>query len=187
VTRLTTQGSCFSPSWSPDGVHIAYKVESNGPSVPDDSAGIWMIDVRTLQRRQLSRFLGTRPSWSPRGDRLAISAALATSAPYDEIALTDTVSGPLVRLTSNAVDDEAPAWSPDGALIAWSSNLGSVSGIWLMNADGSSPHLLTPVGGYPSWSPDGNFIVYGGFDPTTNVQSLWVIGSDGRGARKLPY
>lgn len=124
ATRLTSIGSCFAPSWSPDGTHIAYKVEVNGPTVTFDSAGVWMIDVRTLQRRQLLTYLGGAPSWSPSGDRLVIHVAIATTAPYDEIALIDTLSTTITRLTFNTAADRAPAWSPDGTSIAWNDDGG---------------------------------------------------------------
>ena len=189
-TRLTSSGSCFTPACSPDGIHIAFRMQDHTPDAAGDSAGIWMIDVRTLQRRQLTVHVGSDPSWSQNGAQIAISAPLASSSLYDEIALIDTVMSVPRRLTFNAMSDQEPAWSPGGNTIAWyASGEGAspLSGIWLMNVDGTSQHLLIRTGGYPSWSPDGKFIVYGSFNNRTHVQSLWIAGSDGKGARELPY
>src|SRR6476620_4917328 len=47
-----------------------------------------------------------------------------------------------VNLTNNAAGDTAPVWSPDGSKIAFISNR-NPGGIYVMNADGSSPHFVT--------------------------------------------
>jgi Tol biopolymer transport system component len=56
-----------------------------------------------------------------------------------------------------------PAWSPDGARIAYVSNVRGDLELWVMAADGSGQHPLTSDPGFahfePSWSPDGRRIV----------------------------
>ena len=77
--------------------------------------------------------------------------------------------------------DMNPAWSPDGARIAY-----NVSGeIWVIDADGTDHRRLTTTGyASPSfaWSPDGARIVYYGYEDGTG---LWVIDADGAGNRQL--
>jgi Tol biopolymer transport system component len=190
-TQLTFQGACLGPAWSPDGVHIAYRNQADSPIPPADSAGIWMVDAGTLERKLLTRTPGWHPTWAPSGDRIAFTTGLVESGDFhEEIAILNPVSGGVARLTSDANFDRAPAWSPDGSSIAWYSHVPgnrSLDGIWLMEADGTSPHLLIHDGGYPSWSPDGKFIAWGGYNSQTNIQSLWVASADGSGARELPY
>ena len=77
--------------------------------------------------------------------------------------------------------DTYPAWSPDGARIAY-----SVRGeIWVVEADGTDHRRLTTTG-YASrsfaWSPDSSRIVYYGYEDGTG---LWVINADGTGNRQL--
>lgn len=61
------------------------------------------------------------------------------------------------NLTDSAsVDDNEPAWSPDGARIAYIS--GATRDLTVMNADGSSPTTIVSGALTPSWSPDGTRI-----------------------------
>ena len=77
--------------------------------------------------------------------------------------------------------DIYPAWSPDGATIAY-----NVSGeIWMVDADGTDHRRLTTTGfASPSfdWSPDSSMIVYYGYEDGTG---LWVINADGTDNRQL--
>ncbi len=74
--------------------------------------------------------------------------------------------------------DEYPAWSPDGTRIVYSHNgIVNISektkwgytydvdldrkGLWIVNADGSNPHMLIKsMGIFADWSPDGKWIVF---------------------------
>jgi len=72
--------------------------------------------------------------------------------------------------------DEFPAWSPDGRKIIYThhgitkvnkdgfySINENLSGLWLINPDGSDAHLILkgPYNMYADWSPDGRWIVFG--------------------------
>ena len=83
-----------------------------------------------------------------------------------EIYVMDGDGRNLRRVTVNPARDESPAWSPDGAKIAFVSNRNNVNKdhmqIWVIDADGKNPIRLTNglVDANPDWSPDGTKIVY---------------------------
>ncbi|HOX23971.1 MAG TPA: hypothetical protein PLL10_10930, partial [Elusimicrobiales bacterium] len=73
-----------------------------------------------------------------------------------DIFLTDVTGGQLRKLTRDAGKNEDPSWSPDGRFIAFTSTRGGGRQIFVMDADGSAPHLLTQLPGTsytPSWGP----------------------------------
>jgi TolB protein len=61
-----------------------------------------------------------------------------------------------VQLTSNAGNNEAPCWSPDGNMIAFASTRTGKSRIFVMTASGTDQRQLLELSGEqtsPSWSP----------------------------------
>jgi eukaryotic-like serine/threonine-protein kinase len=78
-----------------------------------------------------------------------------------------------------AADDTQPEFSPDGDHIAFRSNREG-GGIFVMGATGESPRRLTDFGYNPSWSPDGQEIVFateGVTDPRarTAASQIWRV------------
>lgn len=91
----------------------------------------------------------------------------------------------LVRLTEGPFD-EAPAWSPDGQRIAFSSTRTGTTNIFVMNADGSNQEQRT-FSGYnasPSWSPDGRSIVFTG-NQNSARWSMYIMNLDEGTTRML--
>ena len=101
------------------------------------------------------------------------------------------------KLTGRAPADRSvsgqPAWSPDGASIAFVRAETAHSGrtaIWTMEADGSGAHAVTspPAHGVnvgsPAWSPDGTRLAFAGnrFLSSSETASLVTVGADGTGA-----
>ena len=99
------------------------------------------------------------------------------------------------NLLPGGVDEEYPAWSPDGRRIAFARTSGTPSGcslgdIYVMDADGSNVTQLTTnslgtFASQPTWSPDGTRIAFarGQQDATCNDgdSEIWVMNADGTG------
>jgi TolB protein len=89
-----------------------------------------------------------------------------------------------VNLTNDSAMDGDPAWSPDGAKIAFWSGRSGDNNIWVMNADGGNPVNLTNstwVEYNPAWSPDGDTIVYSrqGVVGNSAPFHLWSVAATG--------
>lgn len=91
----------------------------------------------------------------------------------------------LRRLTDHPANDIWPAWSPDGARIAFPSRRDGNFEIYLMNPDGTDLQRLTHTPGhedFPAWSPDGARIL---FTRSEVDEGTFVIDADGSGEEKL--
>jgi TolB protein len=85
------------------------------------------------------------------------------------------------QLTADAGVNAHPAVSPDGRRIVFASNRAGTFNIWRMDSDGGNPVRLTAGGGekFPSWSPDGRWVVYNSVGPDESLFSLWKVSADG--------
>ena len=181
LRRLTRgESKDADPAWSPKGSLIAYASTARPP-------GIWLVrpdgtHARPLRRRGVG---GGAPSWSPNARQIAFAARCAQDALHTCVYAISASGTRRRQLTRPANDDDwAPAWSPDGRQIVWMRG----PELWIMNADGSSPHKLHPAGEwpddsppydtYPSWSPDGSRILFG---TTYSPSGIAVVNRDGSG------
>lgn len=84
----------------------------------------------------------------------------------------------VAEVIPNAFD---PAWSPDGAQLAFASARSGNAEVYVCAADGSSVKRLTSNRGAdrsPSWSPDGKRIA---FTSSIGGRSIWLMAADGSG------
>lgn len=97
------------------------------------------------------------------------------------------------------------AASPPSGKIVFSSASGATgkTQVWMMNANGSGRHAVTPatsfaeqpaIGGgvawAPAWSPDGKRLAYefnGGTSPVNPTNEIWVMNADGSHATRLTH
>jgi Tol biopolymer transport system component len=89
-------------------------------------------------------------------------------------------------LMRSGAPDQEPAWSPDGARIAFASQRHGNWELYSMRADGLEQRRLTrtrTVEGAPSWSPDGLSLAF--YRVTGGRADLWVARADGTAARRL--
>jgi Tol biopolymer transport system component len=120
-------------------------------------------------------------AWSRDGKRIAFTTF--TRDVGEEVSVMNADGTKARKL----IDGSEPAWSPDGSRIAFVHGGMPGSQIFVIRADGSRSHALTPPGQQtyvttPVWSPHGREIAFtratcieGGCG-TYAYQNIWVIG-----------
>jgi TolB protein len=158
-----------SPVWSPDGTRIAFA----GGRYPTSALYVINADGSSAPIR-LTHLAGDVDSfiaagWSPDGTRLVYEAGVNSFNQFIWIVNADGSNEHAFDSPDRGrilVDNQWPAWSPDGRKIVFvrTDDGSAVIGpqLFVMNADGSGLEgLTTPQidDGPPAWSPDGTRIV----------------------------
>ena len=120
------------------------------------------------------------PAISPDGHRMAILAHTAS----DNIHVYDPASGTFPRVTFEGGDERAPAWTPDSALLAYTSVTWRGGRMFLKAPDGSGntkPLFPSDNDRYPcSFSPDGKTLAFVEYNPETGWD-IWTGAAGGDG------
>jgi serine/threonine-protein kinase len=159
------------PAWSPDGRRLAFTAEIAGYKK------IFLRQMESGVERQLTS--GDKddlqPAWSPDGKRIAFvhaNSARGKLEPSDvlgwfgeggDIWVVEVESGREQLLLAKAFN---PAFSPDGARLAFDADWAGPRRIWVTDSGGRNPQQLTSdssdaaVHTSARWSPDGRRLVF---------------------------
>jgi len=165
--------------WSPDGQWLSYV------SPPDSGVRVYNVsDGRSLLVPSETE---APAAWSPQGNVLLVTGAQWQGESFlVHLLRADLESGQLTDLSGaeEPVEDGSPAWSPDGAWIAFNRKPPRVAAgkqLGLMRPDGSELYFLTDDAkvhhGPPAWSPDGRYLLFQRY-PLTEPDAqpgIWLL------------
>jgi dipeptidyl aminopeptidase/acylaminoacyl peptidase len=142
--------------WAPDSTRLAFVQSDVDPADEPEKMDGWKRKTPPPIVIDRYRFKADRDGYLKRF--------------YSHIAVFDVAAKRAATVTSGEVDDQSPAWSPDGTRIAFLSKRAHAdpdrttnTDLWVVEAlAGASPRQLTNTpeseSGRPTWSPDGSRI-----------------------------
>ena len=91
--------------------------------------------------------------------------------------------GAATPVLSGMAFETQPVWSPDGSKIAFLSDRGGSENLWIADADGSNPKMLSAgdnnVMASPAWSADGDYVFVSKSSWSLGVFEIWMFHKDG--------
>ena len=131
----------LSPTWSPDGKELI--VISNRGQIWG-TGGFWRMSSEPGDSMRLIHYEETtwkaRPDWSPDGKRVVYSSYIGTQ--YNQLWLMTSDGGVPLELTYGAFDATSPRWSHDARHIAYVSNEGGNTALWVLDIPGASKRRI---------------------------------------------
>ncbi len=198
VTQLTFEpGYEGEPAWSPDGNKIAFVSDRDG------NYEIYVMDVNGSNQERLTYniYSDRKPALSPDGNTIAFTSSReGTSGLY---LMKSDGSNQRCLIVSEEIEVRGrpcsfivdPAWSPDGSKICFSAGwvllpeYCAVSDLYILDLDTEVLSQFTngPFTGIcpyddtdhsPSWSPEGDKIVYVSHKPGGGIKVKELLGSE---------
>lgn len=213
TNRASPDGqSSRDPAWSPDGrlsyyneVVLAYEVVlptgTTRLRFANETGSViaWAPDSQSFVAAESYPASGDTLR-GPRGESaLATPDPFATQTPVEVLVsalihYTDGRQTPLFDYSANLIEDASPAFSPDGALLAFTrkyldeAQWAPGRQLWMLNLENHKLGILTNEPNYlvtaPNWSPDGSRLVYVRANQTDFSQApeIWIITANGTNA-----
>ncbi|MDB4912265.1 MAG: hypothetical protein JWO39_3088 [Gemmatimonadetes bacterium] len=127
----------LSPTWSPNGKELI--LISNRGQIWG-TGGFWRMGAEPSDSMRQIHFEETtwkaRPDWSPDGKRVVYSSYVGTQ--YNQLWLMTSDGGVPFELTYGAFDATSPRWSRDARHIAYISNEGGNTSLWVLDMPGAA-------------------------------------------------
>lgn len=174
------KGLNLAPAWSSDGNYMILTLSKNGN--PD----LFLLDSKGEIVEQLTKRAGINvsPAWSPDGSHLVF---VSDRSGKPQLYLMEMRTKKVRRLTFEGSENAEPSWSPTEDLIVYSSLRDGIYQLFTLNPyNNNPPTQVTEDLSYhesPSWSPDGNQIIFAKRDGQKN--QIYGIMKNGSFQRRL--
>jgi len=182
------------PRFTPDSKSLIF---SRCPAAVQTCA-LYEIDVTGGAARPLTNFelgvLDLSPAYSSQGT--LVYNAVFRRGIICGLYVPDSRNSELRRLTPTGLSARFPDWSPDGKTLVFSTHCANPQNeeIWVVNVEGNGLRRLTNNGNdyfagphdvYPSWSPQGDAIVFERDAPDFSSSAIFIMKRDGSSCTKL--
>jgi TolB protein len=131
----------ISPAWSPDGKELLY-VSNRGHLY--GTGGFWRMKAEPGAEAREIHYEETtwkaRPTFSPDGKRIVYASYVGQA--WHQLWVMPAQGGDPFPLSYGDFDNINPRWSPDGEKIAFISDRGGNTSLWIQQALGGSQHEL---------------------------------------------
>lgn len=140
-TVVKSSQPLLSPTWSPDGLYLAYV------SFRNRQAEVYSVSLRTGKEQKLAAFKGINgaPVFSPDGSKLALTSSKAGNP---DIYVMDMSSRQWTQLTKGYAIETEPAWSADGRKVLFTSSRAGGPQIYEVSASGGRVSRVSYEGRY---------------------------------------
>ena len=159
IRRLTRGSRISEPDANPDGRHVV-AVQNAGATNALVRVDLGTGAIRTLAAPSLETHWAL-PRWSPDGTRIA--AARWRQGGFFDVVVLDSAGRVLREITRDRAVDNAPAWSPDGRYVVWSSDRTGIPNLFAHDLQTGRTWQVSNVlsGAFqPDVSPDGRWIAF---------------------------
>jgi Tol biopolymer transport system component/DNA-binding winged helix-turn-helix (wHTH) protein len=185
VLNEPRKGRFFGAIWFPDGKGILLSAQASDSKLIQ----LWYVSYPDGEISRITNDLAGYSSLGISADgRNIISVQLNRTNSIWSIPFSESVSRAAPRrLTEDTLLIQSMAWTHDERIVFDSFDNGKTH-LWMMNADGSNKHQLTPenIEEYrPAVSPDGRFLIF--LSNRSGKWHLWRAAPDGGEPKQLTF
>ncbi|MBT7074225.1 MAG: hypothetical protein HN922_04880, partial [Anaerolineae bacterium] len=179
--RTNGMGILTAPEISPDGSQIAF---THG--APLEAHAIWIMNRDGSNPQEIFKS-GWDPTWSPNGKEILFASDFNGTV---QMYVVNAEGGEPRQVNVMDYLRGRTDWSGRGEIVTYSGKSRHRE-LYLMNADGSNLHQITPSGGNsqgPSFSPDGNWVTFTAYFDHYGEDhgcEIYIIRTDGTDLRRL--